>query len=72
MRTWTLARISKVLSPLEQHFVVKRYAVARAMAILAVLLRWLLEPVLGTPVSTSRSTWPLSSPRWCAVWGRRS
>lgn len=38
---------STILSPLEQHLVVARYTVGVTTGVLAILLRWLLEPVLG-------------------------
>lgn len=41
------ARIVTILSPLPRQRVVDRYAIAISAAILAILLRWLLDPVLG-------------------------
>ena len=41
------ARILTILSPLPRQRVVDRYAIAISAAVLAILLRWLLDPVLG-------------------------
>jgi PAS domain S-box-containing protein len=41
------ARASKILSPLPQQHVFGRYAIALASAVLSILLRGLLEPLLG-------------------------
>ncbi len=41
------SRASKILSPLPQHYVWGRYAVALASAMLSIVLRGLLEPLLG-------------------------
>ena len=41
------ARVSNFFSPMRREFVIERYAVALATALLAVLLRWALDPVLG-------------------------
>jgi signal transduction histidine kinase len=40
-------RLSKFFSPMRQDFVLERYGVGLATAVLAILLRWLLDPVLG-------------------------
>ena len=47
MRKRHLSQLTMILSPVEQHFVVRRYAIALLMTLMAVLLRWLLEPLLG-------------------------
>jgi len=36
-----------IFSPLQDRFIVRRFALALASAVLAILLRWLLDPVLG-------------------------
>ena len=41
------ARIVTILTPLPRQRVADRYGVAIASAVLAVVLRWLLDPVLG-------------------------
>ena len=41
------ARLSRFFSPMRQDFVLERYGVALTTAVLAVLLRWLLDPILG-------------------------
>lgn len=41
------ARVSNLFSPMRRESVLERYAVALASAVLAVLLRWLLDPILG-------------------------
>src|SRR5215475_11276880 len=38
---------SQFFSPLRESFIYERFAIALATAILAVVLRWLLDPVLG-------------------------
>ncbi len=46
--TGTLAsRILSILTPLPRGEVSRRYAIALASAVLAILLRWILDPVLG-------------------------
>lgn len=39
--------MSKLFSPMRREFVAERYTVALSSAVLAVVLRWLLDPVLG-------------------------
>jgi signal transduction histidine kinase len=39
--------ISKFLSPIQREFVVERYGVALATAALAIVLRWIFDPLLG-------------------------
>jgi signal transduction histidine kinase len=38
---------SKLFSPMRREFVVERYAIALTSAVLAIVVRWLLDPVLG-------------------------
>lgn len=40
-------RTSRLFSPMRREFALERYGVALASAALAVLLRWLLDPILG-------------------------
>src|SRR5215469_1192891 len=37
----------KIFAPIQHRFVFERFSIASAMAVLAVLLRWALDPVLG-------------------------
>lgn len=39
--------LSSILNPIPRHFVARRYSIAVACSLLAVILRWLLDPVLG-------------------------
>lgn len=41
------ARIVTIFTPLPRQFVVRRYSIAVCAAAVAILLRWLLDPVLG-------------------------
>lgn len=47
VRLVVLDRMSKLFSPMRQEFVLERFVVALSAAVLAVLLRWLLDPLLG-------------------------
>jgi signal transduction histidine kinase len=38
---------SKLFSPIRREFVIERYGIALATAVLALLLRWILDPALG-------------------------
>src|SRR5215467_5570069 len=39
--------LSSILNPIPRQFVSRRYSIAVACSLLAVILRWLLDPVLG-------------------------
>jgi hypothetical protein len=55
----------KFFSPLRREFVVERYGIALATAALAIVLRWIFDPLLGHVAFTSRCTQPwLSAPSY--------